>query len=61
MFTQPKEDVVVTSARKGTCATCGAKDVLVTHPPMSRHVDMFECDVQRGLNVIAQRAQKVNR
>jgi hypothetical protein len=58
MFEQLKEDIVVTSARKGTCAVCGAKDVLVTHPPLSRHVDMFACEVQRGLNVIARRSAR---
>lgn len=53
MFAQPKEDVVVSSARKGTCATCGAKDVLVTHPPLPRHVDAQACEQQRKLNRIA--------
>lgn len=50
MFEQPKTNDVVTSARKGTCATCGAKNVLVSSPPLSRHVDAQACEQQRKLN-----------
>lgn len=50
MFEQPKTTEVVTSARKGTCSTCDAKDVLVSAPPMSRHVDAQACEQQRRLN-----------
>ena len=61
MFEQPKTDEVASSARKGTCATCGAKDVLVTHPPFPRCVDMKACDRQRGLNAIGQRTLERSR
>lgn len=51
MMQQPVSDGIVhTSARKGTCATCGAKDVVVSSPPSSRHVDAQACEQQRKLN-----------
>lgn len=53
MIEQPKENIVATSARVGTCTTCGAKSVLVTHPPLPRCVDMAACEQQRKLNRIA--------
>lgn len=56
MMPQPKDEGFVTSAREGTCTTCDAKGVLVSAPPMSRHIDALACEVQRGLNVIALRA-----
>jgi len=59
MFEQPKTDEVVSSARKGTCATCGAKGVLVTHPPLPRCVDMAACDRKRALNAVAFRVTQL--
>jgi hypothetical protein len=40
----------VTPNRIGKCTVCGHQKVLVTHPPMSRCVDMKKCDDNRALN-----------
>jgi len=53
MFEQPKTDEIVSSARKGTCATCGAQDVVVTSSLLPRCVDMNACDRQRAANRVA--------
>ncbi len=45
--TRPRSD-----ARQGTCATCGAKNVLVSSPPLSRHIDVKACDLQRAANAL---------
>lgn len=50
MFEQPKENIVRSSARLGVCSTCGAKNVMVSAPPMGRHVDEKACEAQRALN-----------